>query len=82
MALVAHNFSLLCVEEVAAETTIGAVVIAAGHCWFSGDDAIETAIFEGAMDGEGLAVAPWDRPPPKAVPDYCLRHEAAMEWLA
>ena len=82
MALVAHNFSLLCVEEVAAETTIGAAVIAAAHCWFSGDDVVETAIFEGAMDGEGLAVAPWDRPPPKEVPDCCLCHGATMDWPA
>jgi len=77
-----HTISLLRVEEVAAEATVGAIVLAAGCCWFAGDDAVETAVFEGAKDGEGLAVAPWDRPPPKEVLDCCLRHGAAMEWLA
>jgi hypothetical protein len=53
-----HTISLLCVEEVAAEAIVGAAVLAAGHCWFAGDDVVETTIFEVAMDGEGLAAAP------------------------
>ena len=77
-----HTISQLRVEEVAAEAIVGAAVIAAAHCWFSGDDVVETAIFEGAMDGEDLAAAPWDRPPPKEVQDCYLHHGAAMEWLA
>ena len=50
--------SPLRVMKVAAEATVGAAVLAVGRCWFAGDDAVETAIFEGAMDGEDLAAAP------------------------
>ena len=50
--------SLLRVEEVATEATVGAAVLTTGRCWFAGDDAVETAIFEVATDGEDLAAAP------------------------
>jgi hypothetical protein len=45
------------VEEVVAKATVGAAILVIGRCWFAGDEAIETATFEGAMDGEDLAVA-------------------------
>jgi len=77
-----QTISLLRLEEVATEATVGAAALTTGRYWFAGDDAVETAIFKVAMDGEGLAAVPWDRPPPKEVPDCCLRHGATMEWLA
>jgi len=77
-----HTISQLHVEDVAAEATVGAAAPTVGRCWFVGDDAMETAIFEVATDGEDLAAAPWDQPPPREVPDFYLRHGAAMEWLA
>ena len=73
-----QTISLLRVEEVAAEAMVGAAALAAARCWFARDDAVETVIFEVAMDEEGLTAAPWDRPPPKEVLDCC--HGAAMEW--
>jgi hypothetical protein len=73
MALMAHNFSLVHVEEVVTEASVGSDVLATGHCLFAGNEPIEAAIFDVPLDGEDLTAFPWDCPPPKEALDCCLR---------
>jgi hypothetical protein len=50
-----HTISLVRVEEVAIETSIGSAILAVGRCLFTGNDPIEAAILDVPMDGEDIA---------------------------
>jgi hypothetical protein len=60
-----HPISLVRVEEVATEASVGSDVLVAGRCLFAGNDPIEAAIFDVPLDGEDLAAFPWVHPLPK-----------------
>jgi hypothetical protein len=68
-----HTISLVRVEEVANEASVGSDVLAEGRYLFAGNDPIEATIFDVPLDGEDLAAFPWDHPPPKEALDCCLR---------
>jgi hypothetical protein len=74
-----HTISLVRVEEVATEASVGFDVLVADRCLFAGNEPIEAAIFDVPLDGEDLAVFPWDRPPPKEALDCYLRHGTALQ---
>jgi hypothetical protein len=73
-----HTISLVWVEEVATEASVGSDVLAAGRCLFAGNEPIGAAIFDVPLDGEDLAAFPWDCSPPKEALDCYLRHGTTL----
>jgi hypothetical protein len=73
-----HTISLVRVEEVATEASVGSDVLVAGRCLFGGNEPKKAAIFDVPLDGEDLAAFFGDRPPPNEARDCCLRYGTTL----